>query len=67
MRKEDVSGIIVYVLILAVAVVFGLTVLREHATAVTEDMGGTFVYIIYIFGAILAGVLFNSILFEICR
>ena len=67
MRKEDVSGIIVYVLILAVAVVFGLTVLREHATAVTEDMGGTFVYIIYIFGAILAGVLFNSILFEMAH
>ena len=29
MRKEDVSGIIVYVLILAIAIVFGLTVLRR--------------------------------------
>ena len=67
MRKEDVSGIIVYVLILAVAVVFGLTVLREHATYATADMGGMVVYILYIFGAILAGVLFNAIMFEVAH
>ena len=67
MRKEDVSGIIVYVLILAVAVVFGLTVLREHATNATAEMGGTIVYILYIFGAILAGVLFNAIMFELAH
>jgi hypothetical protein len=67
MRKEDVSGIIVYLLILAVAVVFGLTVLREHAADVTADMGGIVVYIIYIFGAILAGVLFNAIMFELAH
>ena len=63
MKKEDVSGVIVYVLILAVAVIFGLTVLREHATSSMEGMGGIVVYIIYIFGAILSGVLFNAILF----
>ena len=67
MRKEDVSGIIVYVLILAIAVVFGLTVLREHATTVMDDMGGVVVYILYIFGAILSGVLFNSIMFEVAH
>ncbi len=67
MRKEDVSGIIVYLLILAVAVVFGLTVLREHAIDATAEMGGTVVYIIYIFGAILAGVLFNAIMFEVAH
>ena len=61
MRKEDVSGIIVYVLILAVAVVFGLTVLREHASSAMEAMGGIVVYIIYIFCAILAGGLLNRI------
>lgn len=67
MKKEDVSGIIVYVLILAVAVVFGLTVLREHANYATEEMGGMVVYILYIFGAILAGVLFNAIMFELAH
>ena len=64
MRKEDVSGIIVYVLILAIAVVFGLTVLREHASASGME---TVVYIIYIFGAILLGVLFNAVLFEVAH
>lgn len=64
MRKEDVSGLIVYVLILAVAVVFGLTVLREHA--INSGME-TIIYIIYIFGAILLGVLFNAIMFEVAH
>ena len=67
MRKEDVSGIIVYILILAIAVVFGLTILRTHATEVMDDMGGIVVYIIYIFGAILAGVLFNAVMFELAH
>ena len=64
MRKEDVSGIIVYVLILAIAVVFGITVLREHAVNSGFD---TVIYIIYIFGAILSGVLFNAIMYEMAH
>ena len=62
MKKEDISGIIVYILILAIAVVFGITVLREHAT--NSNMT-TLIYILYIFGAILVGILFNSIMFEV--
>lgn len=64
MKKEDVSGIIVYLLILAIAIVFGITVLREHAA--TSNMS-TFIYIIYILGAILTGVLFNAIMFEVAH
>ena len=64
MKKEDVSGIIVYLLILAIAVVFGITVLREHASNSNMD---TFIYIIFILGAILTGVLFNSIMFELAH
>ena len=64
MRKEDVSGIVVYLLILAIAIVFGITVLREHASNSNMD---TFVYVIYILGAILVGVLFNSIMFEMAH
>lgn len=64
MRKEDISGIIVYLLILAIAVVFGITVLREHAA--NSDME-TFVYIIYILGAIVVGVLFNSVMYEVAH
>ena len=64
MRKEDVSGIIVYVLILAIAVVFGITVLREHAMNSGLD---TVIYVIYIFGAILSGVLFNAVMYEMAH
>ncbi len=62
MKKEDASGIIVYLLILAIAVVFGITVLREHSASSNMD---TFVYILFILGAILTGILLNSILFEV--
>ncbi len=64
MKKEDLTGIIVYLLILAGAVVFGVTVLRTHAT--NSDMD-TFIYILFILGAIAVGVLFNSILFEVAH
>ena len=64
MKKEDLTGIIVYLLILAGAVVFGVTVLRTHATNSEMD---TFIYILYILGAIAVGVLFNSILFEVAH
>ena len=64
MKKEDVSGIVVYILILAVAVVFGITVLRVHA----ENCGlDTMVYIFYILGAIVTGVILNAILFEVAH
>ena len=64
MKKEDLTGIIVYLLILAGAVVFGVTVLRTHAA--NSDMD-TFIYILYILGAIAVGVLLNSILFEVAH
>ena len=64
MKKEDVSGIVVYILILAVAVVFGITVLRVHA----ENCGlDTMVYIFYILGAIVTGVILNAVLFEVAH
>ena len=63
MRKEDLSGIFVYILILGIAVVFGLTVLREHASSWTD----TVAYIFYVFGAILTGVLFNAIMYEVAH
>ena len=64
MKKEDISGIIVYLLILAIAIVFGITVLREHAANSGMD---TLAYIFFILGAIAAGLLFNAILFEIAH
>ncbi len=64
MKKEDISGIIVYLLILAIAIVFGITVLREHAANSGMDTIG---YIFFILGAIAAGLVFNAILFELAH
>ena len=63
MRKEDVSGIIVYLLILAVAIVFGLTVLREYS----NQWDSVFLYILFIFSAIVSGVIFNAVMFEMAH
>ena len=62
MKKEDVSGLIVYLVIFGFAIVFGFTVLREFAANCGMNTG---VFFGYIFGAIATGVLFNSILFEL--
>ena len=62
MKKEDIVGFIVYLIIFAFAVVFGLLVLREHASHSGLD---TPVYLAYILGAILAGVVLNAIIFEL--
>lgn len=60
MKKEDVSGIVVYLLIMALAIIFGLNVLQKHAS--TSELGG--LYFLFILGAIVVGILFNAILFE---
>lgn len=62
MKKEDIVGFIVYLIIFAFAIVFGLLVLREHASHSGLE---TPMYLLFILGAILSGVLLNSILFEL--
>lgn len=63
MKKEDVSGIIVYLLIMALAVLFGINVLQEHSSK--SDLGS--LYFLFIIGAIAVGVVFNAILFELAH
>ena len=62
MKKEDVSGLLVYVVIFGIAIIYGFTVLKEFASR-TALNGGLF--FLYIFLAIVAGVLFNALLFEL--
>lgn len=62
MKKEDVSGLIVYLLIFGFAIIFGFTVLRDFASNCGLSTGVFFGYII---GAIATGVIFNSLLFEL--
>ncbi|MBQ6731163.1 MAG: hypothetical protein IJR08_04570 [Bacilli bacterium] len=64
MKKEDISGIVVYLVIIVLAVVFGLTVLQTHAS---ESTLSGFPYVLYIIGAVLSGAIFNSILFELAH
>ena len=56
MKKEDVSGIIVYLLIMALAVLFGINVLQTYADK--SQLGA--MYFLFILGAIVVGVVFNA-------
>ena len=64
MKKEDITGIIVYLVIIVLAVVFGLTVLQTHAP---ESTLSGFPYVLYIVGAVLSGAIFNAALFELAH
>ena len=64
MKKEDISGLIVYLIIIAFAIVFGLTVLQAHNAEST--LNGIW-YVLYIIGAVLVGTLFNAVLFELAH
>jgi hypothetical protein len=64
MKKEDITALIVYVFIVAIAVIFGLTVLQQRmgASGMSQIQ-----YIGFILGAVVAGVVFNAILFELAH
>ena len=63
MKKEDISGIIVYLLIIALAIVFGFTVLKTHANLSTFAD----VYVLFIICSVLIGTVFNAVLFEVAH
>lgn len=64
MKKEDITGMIVYVLILAVAVIFGLTVLQEYSRAANMTTGE---FVGFVLLAIFVGIVFNAIIFELAH
>ena len=64
MKKEDITGLIVYLIIIAFAIIFGLTVLQAHQN---ESTLTGFLYVIYIIGSVLVGTLLNAILFEVAH
>lgn len=63
MKKEDVTGLIMYLLILAVALVYGLAFLQPNFVNSTFKTG--ILYALYILGAIVAAVISASILLEL--
>jgi len=64
MKKEDITGLIVYLIIIAFAIVFGLTVLQAHQA---ESTISGFFYVLYIIGSVLVGTILNAILFEVAH
>ena len=64
MKKEDIAGLIVYLVIIALAVVFGFTVLQTHQSH--SSLSG-FPYILYIAGSVIGGTIFNALLFELAH
>ena len=64
MKKEDITGLIVYLIIIALAIIFGFTVLQTHnAESSFSGIG----YVLYIIVAVVVGALFNAILFELAH
>lgn len=64
MKKEDVTALIVYLFIVAVAVIFGLTVLQNASKEIGIYSGA---YVGFVVGAVLAGVVFNALVFELAH
>ncbi|MCR5184648.1 MAG: hypothetical protein K6C32_01005 [Bacilli bacterium] len=64
MKKQDVAGLIVYVIILALAIVFGLLVIGQYNSKSGLESGQ---YLLFVGGAIVAGVIGNAIYFELAH
>ena len=62
MKKENIFGIVMYLLIFAFAVVYGLTVLQTHFEH--SSMTQVWQYAIYIVLSIIVGIIISAILFE---
>ena len=62
MKKENILGLVVYLFIFAVAIIYGLTVLQSHFQ--NSSMTEVWQYAIYIVVTILIGIVIGAILFE---
>ena len=64
MKKEDVIGLIIYLIIIALAVVFGLTVLQTHNP---DSAFSGFGYVGFVALCVILGVIINAIMFELAH
>ena len=64
MKKESVVGLIVWIVLLAASILIGFFFLREYFP---ESEMEQWEYMLFLFGAIVVGLLFNSILFELAH
>ena len=64
MKKQDIAGLLAYIVILALAAVFGLVVIRSYASSGRSNME-TGIFILFVLGSIVAGLVGNAIIFEL--
>ena len=64
MKKEDVLGLIIYLIIIALAVVFGLTVLQTHQP---DSFFKDFAYVGYVAVSVIVGAILNAIIYELAH
>ena len=64
MKKEDVIGLIIYLIIIALAVVFGLTVLQAHNP---DSSFQGFGYVVFVAISVVAGVVLNAAMYELAH
>ena len=62
MKKEDVTGLLLYLVIFGVAIVFGLVVLQPYFAKSTFQLG--IIYALFILGAIVVGIVSSALLLE---
>ena len=66
MKKEDILGLIVYLIIIALAIVFGITVLQTHnSQSALNGVWNGFAYILYVGGSVIVGAILNASLYEL--
>ena len=66
MKKEDILGLVVYLIIIALAVVFGITVLQTHnSQSALNGVWNGFAYILYVGGSVIIGAILNASLYEL--
>ena len=63
MKKENIIGILIYLLVFAVAVIYGFTVLQTHF--VNSGFKEVWQYALYIIVSVLAGVFAAGVLSEL--
>lgn len=64
MRKEEVTSLVIYFIMIAVAIVVGLTVVSDAIGKFRPDNMNTFLFVIIV---LIIGLLLNIILLEVCH
>ena len=63
MKKEDVTGLFIYLIILAAAIIYGLTVVQPYYAQ--SSFTKVIIYALFVFGALMTGILTGAICIEL--